>query len=77
MFSICWGWCAATDRDIKPENLMMTSYDDHADVKIVDFGFAAFAEGTTLTDRCGTPYYISPELLNRIPHGAQCFPSTN
>lgn len=32
-------------RDLKPENLIMTSDDNNADLKIVDFGFAAFDTG--------------------------------
>jgi serine/threonine protein kinase len=32
-------------RDLKPENLIMTSDDNNADLKIVDFGFAAFDSG--------------------------------
>lgn len=34
-------------RDLKPENLIMTSDDNNADLKIVDFGFAAFDAGGT------------------------------
>ena len=34
-----------TDRDLKPENLIMTSGDSDADLKIVDFGFAAIDTG--------------------------------
>ena len=32
-------------RDLKPENLIMTSDDNNADLKIVDFGFAAIDTG--------------------------------
>lgn len=32
-------------RDLKPENLIMTSDDNNADLKVVDFGFAAIDTG--------------------------------
>lgn len=56
-------------RDLKPENLLMASEESDADVKIADFGFAAHAPEPTLTDACGTPAYVAPEVLNKIPHG--------
>ena len=57
-------------RDLKPENLIMTSDEDDANLKIVDFGFATVdTGGCTLTERCGTPMYVAPEILQKIPHG--------
>lgn len=47
----------------------MTSHDDDADLKIVDFGFAAKCDGDSLTNQCGTPAYIAPEILLKKPHG--------
>ena len=49
----------------------MTSADDDADVKIVDFGFAAYTEGGDLSDQCGTPGYIAPEILLNKLHGKE------
>lgn len=58
------------DRDLKPENLLMTSPDDEADLKLVDFGFAAvLAEGEQLRDPFGTVGYCSPEVIRQQPHG--------
>lgn len=46
-------------RDLKPENLMI---DDLGYIKVVDFGFAKKVEDKTYT-LCGTPEYLSPELV--------------
>lgn len=56
-------------RDLKPENLLMTGKDDSADLKLVDFGFAAKVEGFSLTNQCGTPAYVAPEIIRKQPHG--------
>ncbi|RYH30172.1 hypothetical protein EON65_05965 [archaeon] len=57
-------------RDLKPENLLLTSEENDANVKIVDFGFAAKADNDhCLTDHCGTPGYIAPEILRNEKYG--------
>jgi serine/threonine protein kinase len=48
---------------------MMTSPDNDADVKIVDFGFAAEASGKTLREQLGTPAYIAPEIIKNESYG--------
>ncbi len=58
-------------RDLKPENLLMTSKDDDAGVKLADFGFAVIAEGFSITNQCGTPGYIAPEILENKAYGKQ------
>eukprot|EP00928_Gymnodinium_smaydae_P089781 TRINITY_DN73693_c0_g1_i1.p1 TRINITY_DN73693_c0_g1~~TRINITY_DN73693_c0_g1_i1.p1 ORF type:complete len:520 (-),score=62.82 TRINITY_DN73693_c0_g1_i1:18-1499(-) len=46
-------------RDIKPDNFMVAG----SSLKLCDFGLAVFApKGRLLTERCGTPAFMSPEL---------------
>lgn len=56
-------------RDLKPENLLLTCDSNDADVKIADFGFAAYAPTPILTETCGTPAYVAPEVLSAVPYG--------
>lgn len=60
------------NRDLKPENLLMTGREDSSDLKLVDFGFAAKVEGFSLTNQCGTPAYVAPEIIRKQPHGEDC-----
>jgi serine/threonine-protein kinase ULK2 len=51
-------------RDIKPQNLLLTSQSDNATLKIADFGFARHLETAALADTiCGSPLYMAPEVL--------------
>ncbi len=52
-----------THRDIKMENILI---DENLNVKIIDFGFSICAAPTQrLKVFCGTPSYMSPEIVNR------------
>ncbi|AEE82414.1 calcium-dependent protein kinase 27 [Arabidopsis thaliana] len=51
-------------RDLKPENFLLTSNDDNATVKVIDFGCSVFIEeGKVYQDLAGSDYYIAPEVL--------------
>jgi serine/threonine protein kinase len=53
----------AMHRDLKPENVLI---DGDGHVQLADFGSLKLQSvGTTF---CGTPYYISPEMLRGEPH---------
>ncbi|XP_064949895.1 serine/threonine-protein kinase ATG1c-like isoform X4 [Musa acuminata AAA Group] len=51
-------------RDLKPQNLLLSTYDENATLKIADFGFARSLSPSTLADTlCGTPLYMAPEVM--------------
>jgi len=56
--------------DLKHNNLLMMSKDDDSYVKLADFGFAARVYAPdSLSDQCGTPYFVAPEIILRHPFG--------
>ena len=61
-------------RDIKPENLLYSSKNqEEAIIKVSDFGLARYISFKTMaTTQCGTPGYVSPEILNEQPYGKEC-----
>ncbi len=51
-------------RDLKPENIMFRNQNS-TDAVICDFGLATFADTDKyLFVRCGTPGFVSPEIIN-------------
>ncbi|GMT00390.1 hypothetical protein PENTCL1PPCAC_22564, partial [Pristionchus entomophagus] len=59
-----------THRDLKPENLLYADPTPNARLLITDFGLAhqCTMPLETMTETCGTPEYIAPELLLRVPY---------
>eukprot|EP00051_Salpingoeca_urceolata_P019977 m.295733 g.295733 ORF g.295733 m.295733 type:complete len:321 (+) comp19516_c1_seq9:94-1056(+) len=63
-------------RDLKPENLLYHSPSADSKIMISDFGLArVLREGETVSDPCGTPGYVAPEVLKRKPYSypADCW----
>jgi len=59
-------------RDLKPQNLLLTSSDLDATVKIADFGFARFLGENQLAETlCGSPLYMAPESVLQKGHGSK------
>jgi calcium/calmodulin-dependent protein kinase I len=65
-------------RDLKTDNLLLTSKSSNSQIKIADFGYAKQlgldSDGNptvSLTTACGTPGYIAPEILEGRPYGTE------
>ena len=58
------------NRDLKPENVVLDE-DGHA--MLTDFGLSKMGvqEGVLNKSFCGSPAYLSPEILSRQGHGRQ------
>ncbi|KAK0488749.1 kinase-like domain-containing protein [Armillaria novae-zelandiae] len=48
-------------RDLKPENILL---DSQSNVKLADFGMAAWRPDRMLQTSCGSPHYAAPEIVN-------------
>ncbi|XP_043564444.1 MAP kinase-activated protein kinase 3-like isoform X3 [Chiloscyllium plagiosum] len=54
-------------RDVKPENLLYTSKDVNAILKLTDFGFAKETTlHNSLATPCYTPYYVAKDLIRQV-----------
>ena len=53
-------------RDLKLDNVIITP---DLDLKLIDFGFACVESGIPCLGLfCGTPNYMAPELVNKVPY---------
>ncbi|CAD8075900.1 unnamed protein product [Paramecium sonneborni] len=60
-------------RDIKLDNIMLLRKNDPNSITIMDFGYSTFIEEERFTfQRCGTPGYIAPEILNMNQYNELC-----
>jgi len=56
-------------RDLKPENLLLLDLVSDTSILVADFGFARFLkDDEKCHTRCGTPAYVSPEILLGLPY---------
>ncbi|KAJ2887861.1 hypothetical protein IWW38_005051, partial [Coemansia aciculifera] len=55
-------------RDLKLANILLTRA---MDIRIADFGLATWVGQVEPTTMCGTPSYISPEIIARHPYGLE------
>ncbi|KAJ2459552.1 hypothetical protein GGF42_001393, partial [Coemansia sp. RSA 2424] len=55
-------------RDLKLANILLT---ESMDIRIADFGLATWVGQVEPTTMCGTPSYISPEMMARHPYGLE------
>ncbi|KAI0034786.1 Pkinase-domain-containing protein [Vararia minispora EC-137] len=59
-------------RDLKPENLLFRTPAEEADIMIADFGLSRVMDEERfhlLTEICGTPGYMAPEIFKKTGHG--------
>lgn len=51
-------------RDVKPDNFMFVTEEEHSDIKLIDFGLSHdFSDKKALKSILGTAYYVSPEVF--------------
>lgn len=59
-------------RDLKPQNLLLSTDDDNAVLKIADFGFARSLQPRGLAETlCGSPLYMAPEIMQLQKYDAK------
>lgn len=62
----------AVQRDLKPQNLLLSDSTPQAVLKIADFGFARHLQQQELANTlCGSPLYMAPEILKSQQYDAK------
>ncbi|KAF8558646.1 Pkinase-domain-containing protein [Imleria badia] len=65
--------CGIVHRDLKPENLLFRSKPEKtSEIMIADFGLSRVmpdSKHSMLTEVCGTPGYMAPEIFKKTGHG--------
>jgi hypothetical protein len=56
-------------RDIKLENILLSSYLNNFEVKLADFGLAS--SNQPLTEKCGSPGFMAPEVLEGLEYDSK------
>lgn len=62
-------------RDLKLDNILITEVvqKEQYNIKIADFGLSTFMHETyLLTEKCGTPNYIAPEIFKGTGYDQKC-----
>lgn len=54
-------------RDIKPENILVADSKTWH-IKLCDFGWASHAINENRMTYCGTPDYLAPEMVKKVPY---------
>jgi serine/threonine protein kinase len=57
-------------RDVKPENFCLDTKSGL--VKLIDFGLCCQHEDRVMANRCGSYFYVAPEVLDRHYFGGSC-----
>ncbi|CAK9185374.1 unnamed protein product [Ilex paraguariensis] len=59
-------------RDLKPQNLLLSTKEDNSILKIADFGFARSLQPRGLAETiCGSPLYMAPEIMQLQKYDAK------
>lgn len=59
-------------RDLKLENFLLSSTEENAELKVIDFGLSTFFKpGQRFSEIVGSAYYVAPEVLLKN-YGSEC-----